>query len=213
MLPSIWHRSCHSKAKASNKTAKAKCKTRTVSTLPLPSVGCLNPYQTQRRLKFVAWPGQFAQKKLVNCLSLSMLGEKGDVLENCQRTKNRRIRKLFIEMVQIPGVRKKTTMTTERTTIWRCLPLKMMIFHCHVHLEISGCVDLWPFSGHKSSSLRKCWIQVWVLYLWWKKSCTTWDVENPVNNGMNYLSSGAGFLPSTVPLEHKAILTSPFLLP
>ena len=31
---------------------------------------------------------------------------------------------------------------------------------------------------------------------WWKKSCTTWDVQNPVNNGVNYLSTG--FLPSTV---------------
>ena len=23
-------------------------------------------------------------------------------------------------------------------------------------------------------------------YCWWKKSCTTWDAENPVNNGRNY---------------------------
>ena len=35
-------------------------------------------------------------------------------------------------------------------------------------------------------------------YCWWKKSCTTWDVWNLVNNGINYLSTGAGFLPSTV---------------
>ena len=35
-------------------------------------------------------------------------------------------------------------------------------------------------------------------YCWWKKSCTTWDVQNLVNNGINYLSTGAGFLPSTV---------------
>ena len=35
-------------------------------------------------------------------------------------------------------------------------------------------------------------------YCWWKKFGTTWDVKNPVNNGMNYLSTGAGFLPSTV---------------
>ena len=33
---------------------------------------------------------------------------------------------------------------------------------------------------------------------WWKKSCTTWDVQNPVNRGINYLSTGARFLPSTV---------------
>ena len=35
-------------------------------------------------------------------------------------------------------------------------------------------------------------------YGWWLKSCTTWDVENLVNNGINYLSTGAGFQPSTV---------------
>ena len=39
-------------------------------------------------------------------------------------------------------------------------------------------------------------------YCWWTKSCTTWDVYNPVNNGINYLSTGAGFLPSTVPQYH-----------
>ena len=27
---------------------------------------------------------------------------------------------------------------------------------------------------------------------------TTWDVKTPANNGMKYLSSGAGFLPSTL---------------
>ncbi len=37
-----------------------------------------------------------------------------------------------------------------------------------------------------------------VTYGWWLKSCTTWDVWNPVNNGKNYLSTGAGFQPSTV---------------
>ena len=39
-------------------------------------------------------------------------------------------------------------------------------------------------------------MQVW--YCWWKKSCTTWDVSNLVNNGINYVSTGAGFLPSIV---------------
>ncbi len=33
-----------------------------------------------------------------------------------------------------------------------------------------------------------------------QKSCTTWDVNDPINNGTNYLSTGAGFLPSTVVL-------------
>ena len=40
-----------------------------------------------------------------------------------------------------------------------------------------------------------------VVILWycgWKKSCTTLDGWNPINNGINHLSTGAGFLPSTV---------------
>ena len=40
-------------------------------------------------------------------------------------------------------------------------------------------------------------------YCWWKKSCTTWDAQHPVNNGINYqpqLNWLAGFQPSTVSL-------------
>ena len=32
----------------------------------------------------------------------------------------------------------------------------------------------------------------------WKKSCTTWDGRKPINNGINHLLPGAGFLPSAV---------------
>ena len=35
-------------------------------------------------------------------------------------------------------------------------------------------------------------------YCGWKKSCITLDGWNPVNNGISHLSTGAGFLPSTV---------------
>ena len=35
-------------------------------------------------------------------------------------------------------------------------------------------------------------------YCWWKKSCTTWDFWNHVNNWISHLSTGAGFQPSTV---------------
>jgi len=35
-------------------------------------------------------------------------------------------------------------------------------------------------------------------YCGWKKSCTTWDGRKPMNNGINHLLTGAGFLPSTV---------------
>ena len=46
-----------------------------------------------------------------------------------------------------------------------------------------------------------------IQYDWWwslltvdgrNPAITTWDVKNPVNNGINCLSTGAGFLPSTV---------------
>ena len=37
-------------------------------------------------------------------------------------------------------------------------------------------------------------------YCWWLKSCTPGMYKNLVNNGINYLSTGAGFQPSTVTL-------------
>ena len=37
----------------------------------------------------------------------------------------------------------------------------------------------------------------------WLKSCTSWDVWNPINNGILYISTGAGFLPSTVWMAGK----------
>ena len=37
-------------------------------------------------------------------------------------------------------------------------------------------------------------------YCGWKKSCITLDGWNPINNGISHLSTGAGFLPSTVDL-------------
>ena len=41
-------------------------------------------------------------------------------------------------------------------------------------------------------------IKILLNHCLWKKSCTTWNVQTPVNNGMNYIPTGAGFLPSTV---------------
>ena len=38
----------------------------------------------------------------------------------------------------------------------------------------------------------------WSGYCWWKESCTTCDIWNPVNSGINHLSTGAGFLPSAI---------------
>ena len=46
-----------------------------------------------------------------------------------------------------------------------------------------------------SENHQECLFLGW--YCWWLKSCTTWDVQNLINNGINYLSTGAGFHPST----------------
>ena len=49
----------------------------------------------------------------------------------------------------------------------------------------------------RNSSWRYCWLL---------KSCTTWDVWNPINNGINYLSTGAGFHPSAVSILHESYI-------
>ena len=46
---------------------------------------------------------------------------------------------------------------------------------------------------------RFVFVKKWCsLYCWWKKSCTTWDGWNPINNGIIIILGGAGFCPSTV---------------
>ena len=37
-----------------------------------------------------------------------------------------------------------------------------------------------------------------IWYCWWKKSCTTWHIQNLANPGIFSIWTGAGFLPSTV---------------
>ena len=53
----------------------------------------------------------------------------------------------------------------------------------------------WSATSAWSTSLRLDDLR-W--YCWWLKSCTTWDVWNPINNGIFTISTGAGFQPSTV---------------
>ena len=53
----------------------------------------------------------------------------------------------------------------------------------------------------RMSSVMKQGCQGFHPYGGWKKSCTTLDDWNPINNGINHLSTGAGFLPSTVSLK------------
>ena len=65
------------------------------------------------------------------------------------------------------------------------------------NMENSHClwisINLKLLKTSQSSCLKKTGY-----YCWWKNSCTTWDVWNLMNNGIKYLSTGAGFQPSTV---------------
>ena len=57
------------------------------------------------------------------------------------------------------------------------------------------CGEAWQAGNRRIEGPR---IRTGNHYCWWKKSCTTLDGWNPINNGINHLSTGAGFLPSTV---------------
>ena len=63
------------------------------------------------------------------------------------------------------------------------------------------CVCAILFCGRRTSHRIRILqiVQCWTIpnYCGWKKSCTTLDGWNPINNGINHLSTGAGFLPST----------------
>ena len=84
---------------------------------------------------------------------------------------------------------------------------------------IATCVDRWlaaPNIGFtdRQTNTGSCYKTAIPLesYCWWKKSCTTWHVWSPVNHGMNYLSSGARFFPSTVgfnPFQDPVISKKP----
>ena len=66
-------------------------------------------------------------------------------------------------------------------------------------------------SSFWSTGLRDAWTE-WdwwnfnQTYCWWRNSCTTWDVWNPINNGIIIILGGAGFQPSTVWTGGKAIV-------
>ena len=93
---------------------------------------------------------------------------------------------------------------------FRCLS----IFICRWNWRVSSRIPLFP--QHLCAG-RKVWVQgfmgrahwkiechyypLYSLFLWyggWKKSCTALDGWNPIKNGISHLSTGAGFLPSTV---------------
>ena len=73
----------------------------------------------------------------------------------------------------------------------------------------TSCKEMVILKAYECSSRHaRSWVDFPFPYCWRKISCTTWDVlKNLANNGINYLSTGAGFLPST------AVSTQPSLSP
>ncbi len=67
-------------------------------------------------------------------------------------------------------------------------------------VKILGCQE--------ESMIINAWITKW--YCWWLKSYTTWDEWNPINNGINYLSTGVRFQPSTVLCIIQVLPSDPF---
>ena len=57
---------------------------------------------------------------------------------------------------------------------------------------------VWPIPARRAHSENSGEHQNHWYYCGWKKFCTTLDDWNPINNGIIHLSTGAGFLPSTV---------------
>ena len=80
---------------------------------------------------------------------------------------------------------------------------------CWVRFMTSSSLQAWKLQFFSSSESS----QNDMSYCWWLKSCTTWDVWNPINNGTFTISTGAGFQPSTVCFKSmRGNLCSMFLL-
>ena len=61
---------------------------------------------------------------------------------------------------------------------------------------------------NQTQRTQYCWF-FGILLLMAEIRLTTWDVSKPVNNGISYLSTGAGLLPSTV-VTFKKLPSLPF---
>ena len=81
---------------------------------------------------------------------------------------------------------------------WRRIP---PVTACHSGITEGDVLRQRHHTNKESTQhfFQKVLIDRW--YCGWKKSCTTLDGWNPINNGINHLSTGAGFLPSTVSRE------------
>ena len=80
---------------------------------------------------------------------------------------------------------------TQRKSLWTCLDLTS---HGCCIPRLVGCVSI-NFDSMTSMNkkwrcqfVRSCLFALASLfsYCWWKQSCTTWNVWNPLNTGINY---------------------------
>ena len=94
--------------------------------------------------------------------------------------------------------------------------LSMTFLHRLLHLTLV----LWVWVVPSNTGFRQfqlpgtTWTLTWTTYYsGWKKSCTTLNGWNPINNGINSLSTGAGFLPSTVVCKAMSYIQIPIIPP
>ena len=73
-------------------------------------------------------------------------------------------------------------------------PSILLRFDLHTNVDTVSTIENWHPTGHEN---HNTWFS-YIRYSGWKKSFITLDGWNPINNGINHLSTGAGLIPSTI---------------
>ena len=131
-------------------------------------------------------PGFFVASHVFNIARVGWLHLRCDTKKNCPKK----------SLKPTTGFRYKQWLELSRTVKnFTALPSwkrKNPSFLLRTCVNLSSSIDLCIYSKHLSSRNPS------TSYCWWKKSCTTWDGLNPINNGIIIILGGAGFCPSTV---------------
>ena len=108
---------------------------------------------------------------------------------------------------QFPCGHKSWDVGIAHSNPWIRSLVKIPVTICHYHYLSTCSILLAALCPGAAGDLRSTF---WFKWIWrrqmcqlltcfgWKKSCTTWDGRKPINNGINHLLDGAGFLLSTV---------------
>ena len=136
-----------------------------------------------------------------NCCRTSVIFTVSSMPRHGLNTARRRLRKLsFQEFLEATGLQGWVGFRDHMTQKWEKLRESADGFIKTFPLWVGNWKHSWVFAIAKTQNpdkSRKVYAYP-LTYCWWLKSCTAWDVWNPTNNGINYLSTGAGFQPSTV---------------